>query len=1013
MERNTVDILNRINVSVLEIAKSLKPQNQSRTETITKLSKGDVIDPKDQTQRIASPKISMNSVGDLIKVISALSPSIKSLAKLDGKITKSFKSVIKSVINSMNTLFKFSDENKDAIGKAKGLVEVMDVAVKGINKMPMLIVTAPLALVGLTMSIPVFLIYGKLLQTISRLSFGKADKKNINSLVSAVNPILKFTAGAVLITVACIGLGILIMKGDTQKLIMGGLVGLGAVLLTLTGMILITGLASKIIQTSGAFGGVKDILLMTVASMGIIIASKFLGDFVLKNKDGIITGLAATGGVMIGLVGIAALASKLLKSSKQGIIALAVMEGIAIGSMGIILAALKLNENTKGKTKDIALTILGCIGVITAFGSLAAAASFIAPEILIGSIAIGSVVLFALGTIKLMNAILKFNSTKKESGIDWKTIIKDVIGMESVMGSFGILATTFGLMVVPITLAIPSMLVVTKFANSCIGITRDVAKLNDTIKGVGGIDNLKKTVGVDMTALLKQFNAKNFKIEMSLLEMGSLALKFTALNLLTSQFSNVAVSLSKVSQVAGIIDDKGRISPVLYVDKKTGEIRYGTPVDIKNVANVITGTVKTFVEQCNYSFEQVKGMLKTALIFKLIGTIVDPISTFVNVLTGFVGGKDGSGNNTLAPVTISSDGNINIGEPVDVKKVASTIAGTISSFVNELYNEENAGSWAKKMYGDSSFWDKVLHGGKNKQTRAIKNVAGILGMLVTPITEFIDVLTSLYSADGKSLNKLNIDADGNVTQGQNVDVVKISTAMANAVNTFINNLYGAEQIDKWANNVKKGGKSFDEIISSLNSFAGTISIFSDKNKINDVSLNKNGLAINNFLKTIINEDLDRGVTVLDKFDISLTKTTASIKNVDKVLKDDQEKRKKAIDEFKDSIEDLLKKFSGADNSISKLYELIMALQNMDANKVSSIIASMNLNNYKGSNIQTTQAVGSSTTNVSINEPKEPIFTLDDFTDAIRTVFDTAKIKGEVQDNSGNVTHSVNYTMDVN
>ena len=62
--------------------------------------------------------------------------------------------------------------------------------------------------------------------------------------------------------------------------------------------------------------------------------------------------------------------------------------------------------------------------------------------------------------------------------------------------------------------------------------------------------------------------------------------------------------------------------------------------------------------------------------------------------------------------------------------------------------------------------------------------------------------------------------------------------------------------------------------------------------------------------------------------------------MDTVLKEEKERRKKNINELRESIEKLLEKFKGVDNSVNTLYNLIIALQSMDPEKISTVISSL-------------------------------------------------------------------------
>ena len=155
---------------------------------------------------------------------------------------------------------------------------------------------------------------------------------------------------------------------------------------------------------------------------------------------------------------------------------------------------------------------------------------------------------------------------------------------------------------------------------------------------------------------------------------------------------------------------------------------------------------------------------------------------------------------------------------------------------------------------------------------------------------------------------------------------------------------------------------------------------SDSSKIENTNLEKNIASISKLMDVVYREDLEGATSRLNDFNVSTINVKTSIKSLDDVLSKESNKRKKNMEDFGKSIEDLLKKFDKANDTITTFYELVKALQNMDASKVSSIVSSMNLSNYKGG-----------TGNVTVTPA--PSLTPGDITDAIRDALDGMHISG--------------------
>ena len=787
---------------------------------------------------------------------------------------------------------------------------------------------------------------------------------NALGAIKGVKEIMILTLASTLLVATCVGLGAAIAQGDTQNILLNGLAVLGATLLSLTLIIGIAGLAGKLLKDVGALGGINEIIILTVFSMGVIIAAKFLGKFAIENSKAILTGLALTGGIMVALVGIGWLAGKLLSETKKGMVALAAIELLAFGAMDVVYAASNLAKELNGRYKEVIKALGLTFGVLTAFGALASLASFIMPEILLGSVALGAVELLAVGAIAVVGKIIDLDKKKDEAGVSWKQLAKDVLAINGVIAAFGLTAAAFSLLSIPILIATPALALTVMFVNKSIGVVRNIVELTKAIDDVGGIKRIEKTLNKDIPAMMRGFNKKNFDMDISLVTIAELTKKYAAVSKLAGNLLTTASAISKIANI-GTMTEGGLIRPVLSVDKETGKITYGDPVDIKGVAQVVCDTLRKFVENMDYNFKDLTKMDIGAKMFELMGTITTPISTFLEMLTGYVGGTNDAGAYTLTPVHVDSEGKITYGAPVPVKDTAITIANAVGAFVSELYSEENAGKWSQMVYGDRNAWQKFW-GSTNKKTNAVKEIGGILGLFVSPVADFVECISKFQSAGPGHLALLMVDSEGNVKSGGDIDVAAVAKVIGGSITTFVTEIF------KNPTNAVEGVNVswIDTIIGRVNNVSKA---FADLSTNRNIDPNKLSSLYKNF-----NEGAD-----------SITHVTTSIDVFDKTIEKEKEKRKKNIKELGDSIEELLNKFKDI-NGIDSLYKLISLLNTMDPSKVSQIVNAIKIGGVQ--NTGESKGFGGSFGGNGGNNNR-PTLTKEDLIDAISTAMDGLVLSG--------------------
>ena len=1110
--QNTIDILSSINITVKEIAKSMAPQNGSGEAAMSKLSKGNVTTNADVNPAadVAKPNISKANIGDIISVLNTLSPTVLNIAKISRSQINRFTKVLDTIIKSVNKLSECAKNNKDSVSNVKIIIESFDILNDSVGKGSGLVIKAPIATLGLKLVNDTIKAIDAILKTVSKMSNVNDRIKKLNKITKVIDPLIKVVTKAALLVGLCMGLGALLMVGPTKDLIIGGLLVLGAVLLTTTTIILLTGLAGKLIKSIDAFAALKDIMsltlasvllvaacfglgmaieamggweplmnglivvgatmlmlsaifwiigevgkvaissetiksyagifALTIASMILIVGAKYLGDYAAEHYESILIGLGYVVGTMLALVGIGWAAKKALSSSREAVISLAVLEGLALGAMVLVLAAKQLSDITKGyevdilsaigismsiivafgalaalagKLKsrimsgvvavasiellaigaigithllinlhnvkedaginwlDLELDILGVISIVGTFGLLAAAFGFLIVPVLLGSIALVPVELLIVGAIGISHLLINLHNTITESGISFMDLEMDVLGMSMIMGTFGILASAMALLVIPIALGTPGMIAVAGFSLLVIGVIHSIINVSKAIEDAGGADKIAQTLSVGVPAILKNINSDNFSVDMGFLTITKMIAKYALLAELVTSILTVAESISKIAQIVGIVDESGRIRQILSIDKNTGEVKYGEPVDIKNLATVIAQTVKAFVENSQYSFKDVINMYNAREIFEILSTITEPISKFVDMLTGFTTGND---PNTLATVTIDEKGEVKIGEPVNIKDVAVVIAGAITSFVSELYKKENTENWAELIYGDRTFFERLL-GKTNKRADSVREVAGVFGAIVEPICKFVDMISSLIPGKKGTLRKIFIDKDGKIKTGPEVDVKNTGNVIAELITSFITAVY--KNSDQWKNITSVDGVSLDKLLKPLNdmvksatemsgekiksdlirSNTDAIVYFNSKlvtsllsidteivngkvaviqsilnvaggmSNLSSERILSNSKSIVSFMTEVVDKKMPKSKPTVDAFTKSIENLKKSFKDLDTILIKDEDKRTKALDEFEKRIKEIINTLKDGKPAMDSYNETLKNTQN--------------------------------------------------------------------------------------
>jgi len=1053
---NSLEILTSINKSVAIIAKNTTPGNGSGKAAVATLSRGNVAGSEASQKAETLSKSGGLGSGDiksLISVLGGLPTIVKAIAKLSDKSIKDFKKTMKiffeafdvkidskrietlqkadmaNIIsalsgipvavkavssisdkkmkafeNSILTFYKAIDKilkykfDKKKIENIKSVNEIILGLETVVKKAVPLIIISPLATLGILLSIPFFALTMLVMKLIS--SF-KVDHKSIKELTAGIKEITMTAYMAVGLLLACIGIasiaatekgralilgglavlaatlltmvfiigivglasrllkgigamkglkeimlfaamtmglvvvaaafGVVFGGGAGKKALVGGLVILGMTLLTMTAIILIVGLAGNVLKKSNAMKNVKEIILFTVLGFAVVVASAFLARFAKKNWKDISIGLGFVSGTLVLLVGIAWLAGKLAGKAKKGMISLAILEALALGTIGLVWITAQLAKELKKVGYKEVLKSMGIMGLILLeFGVLAGVASFIMPELILGSVALGMVELVAFGATLVVSAIINLTNKAKESGTTWKEIVKSVGGIGLVIGAFGLLAAAFSLLTIPILFATPAIALTIGFAAGAIGVVNSVIDINKKLEEIGGVDKAVETVK-NVGKILKQFNKKNLSIDMSFWDFFKLGAKFTALRGLVIPLMSSVDFVTKLANISDIINDQGQMRKVIFRDPKTGEAKYGEWVDIKGVATSITVGLTAFVHGLDFSFKELKKMLLALPIMTILGMVVDPISKFVDMLTSYESDESGY----LSKIVIKDDGSVVVSKKVNVTKVGGIIAGAVTTFVSSLFSDKNVDAWSKILYGEpgggiSGWW------AARKRRKGAKEMMGIFSSVVEPISSFVQTLSLFEVGSDGLLHKIIEDGDGGYKQGPAINVVESGKQIAKMVTQFLTSINGIFSMSGDEDDAEKFGEvlsAYENVIKRVTEFGG------DNGSIPKVTENLDAfyLKITPFGKNVMELQSSskefRPVSVESHvLAISFDKMTTSLASFDSVLNKEKAKRLKNIKDLAKELENLKNSVRGAGDDLRSLAVIINTLNKFDAAK---------------------------------------------------------------------------------
>lgn len=872
-----IDIVNKLAEATTKNEKGLK-NTKIVAEILTELSKG-VVDAKKLLIAAPIAALGLKMTRLIIDEVNVIVDKINSINGLGDESTIKKTQNINELINSLTKV-------------VVGAVLLVTICI-GIGTLILLGPTKKLILGGLLflgLTVATIIILAGVIWLAALIIKGTNTMDNMKTIIGIV-------LASVLLVAVCVGLGIIIEKVGGLKSILYGFSVLVLVLVAVVGLAWVISIAAKLAVNKTTANNMMMMIGFILGTMLIIFVSKYLGDFIKENFVDILEGIAATTTLLLGIAGLAYVIGKVANHAKKGAVSVAIVEGLIIGAMAIVWLIMKLiksKEEAGIGWDDIALELLAVGGVITAFGLLAGAFGLIAEFVLAGAIALGATELIALGAIGLVHKLIKLHLATKETGITWEDLKNTVLASGGVVGAFGILASAFSLLLIPITLAIPAMAITVKFAHSVIGVMRTLVKLSTEVDKAGGAEKLKNLMNHDIPSILKCFNKDNLNVDIGIVDLLKLSAKYAIISSLVLSILVVAKALSTIAKISGAVTESGEIRPLLHIDKETGQLTYGEPVNLANVANAISSAVRVFVENSQYGFQDVVRMQNATDIFKIIGSIVDPVNKFTKMVTSFM--PNPNNPNQLAIINYDKDGNAKPGQLVDVVQVSTAIAGAITSFINTLYSEENVTSWGQRLFDGKWTWTGYKNGAKSAN-----KMNELFAAMVDPVSKFVKLISAYQSSDGKTLQKVTTDKEGNVIiSDQAIDVVSVANAMANSISSFINAIYNE---DNW----KMDDNVTDKALSFLNGPVSKLIELSGKLSENGAAekIDKTSKALQKFMDDFVIKKMKWGRVHVNNFSTAVGFLKKRILEFDNVLVKDSDKRMKALDEFGNKLKEIM------------------------------------------------------------------------------------------------------------
>ena len=416
------------------------------------------------------------------------------------------------------------------------------------------------------------------------------------------------------------------------------------------------------------------------------------------------------------------------------------------------------------------------------------------------------------------------------------------------------------------------------------------SNINEQMKKVNkGYKAYKKIVDIVKTSLdvYSDFIVKTKGIKVNEAELVNISTSISSslevfMNALTDKTYNISKKTVKrlslvltnliepVSSFAELVSkykstSAGTLSIITY--DENGKPRIGESINISDTAQTILSAVMTFCDVLyNPTNEEIwknitkgtskKGSSTLQAGIGIFASIMDPVAQFAEVLTMF--NADAEKGELLIP-EYNNEGKLIRTRSVNVKAVASVIAGSVTTFIEELY-VKHKDSWVTILESLNKI-DPTIEMTADKENKTgnkagLSEAIGIFGEILNPVLNFASVLLKFGTEKGK----LTVfDENG---KAKTVDVAAISSNIANGVTAFITSIAGIFTNPEMMDKIKALSENSIGVLDVVNGFVTDISNASqiDASKLEQV--NKSTELFTNNLQTLL-DSLTKNYTTQD------------------------------------------------------------------------------------------------------------------------------------------------------
>ena len=587
-----------------------------------------------------------------------------------------------------------------------------------------------------------------------------------------------------------------------------GLAGIGVItLFALSAEALLAGVIGLIDLKNKVKADWEDVFATIGAMTTLVGAFGLLGTAV-----GLATPLITLGLAGIGTITLFALASE------------ALLAGV------IELVALK--NKVKADWEDIDKTISNMESIVKGYGFIGAAVGIAFPLIAPALLAVPSIISLAESSILILNGVIDLVDKKNKAKADWKDIDTTLDKIKGVITSYGFIGAAVGIaspLIAPALLAVPSILSLGESSVLILGGVIDLVDRKNKAKA--NWEDIDTTLD-KMEGIITQYGviSSAASIALPLLLLGAPGL--SAAIGVAKETTNV---LGEVINVASMAKKLGRDgwaqidNTLLYMNKiivgddkipgfkqlctsaswaypfiwagskglklvaETAKITSKSLIEICKAADAAKGKTDKEITQVISYFDNVTDALydivglrfyfKAKLIRSQKGYITDisiAAMSIADALAKMAGvAKEGGFMRTYH---IKPNGEFAFGPWVNAIGAVSTITGTMSTFVDNLYE---------------SFKNIDL-----KSASRISNGVKMLQNIMEPISNFAIALSAFKDAGDGYIKQIKYDDKGKLIDTPPVKVADVALTIGNAISNFCKTLFSDNNQHIWENMTK-------------------------------------------------------------------------------------------------------------------------------------------------------------------------------------------------------------------